>query len=72
MQMYLREFLFWVCFFNFMPTVSKTSTKDNDIADFLSWNFKEEDAKLFFEKENLPSQQLLIVSDSDFTFKADW
>ena len=72
MQMYLREFLFWVCFYNFMPTVSKISTKDNDIADFLSRNYIENDAKLFFERENLPIQQLLNVSDSDFSFKADW
>ena len=54
-----------------MPTVSKISTKDNDIAD-LSRTYIENDAKLFFERENLPIQQLLNVSDSDFSFKADW
>ena len=72
MQMYLREFLFWVCFFNFVPVVSKISTKENDIADFLSRNFNESDANIFFEKENLPSQKLINISDSDFCFKADW
>ena len=72
MQVYLREFLFWVCFYNFIPTVSKISTKDNDIADFLSRNFNENDAKIFFEKENLFPPKIIQIHDSDFKFKADW
>ena len=72
MQIYLREFLYWVCHFNFVPVVSKISTKDNDIADFLSRNFSKTDAKSFFKKENLPSQNPVTISESDFTFKADW
>ena len=36
MQAYLREFLYWVCKFNFYPMISKINTKENDIADFLS------------------------------------
>ena len=56
MQIYLREFLFWVCVFNFHPIVSKIATKENDIADFLSRNFSESDANAFFIRENLPPQ----------------
>ena len=72
MQKYLREFLFWVCFFNFHPIVSKISTKENDIADFLSRNFCKTDADLFFERENFPTQTKLEIYDSDFVFKANW
>ena len=72
MQMYLREFLYWVCYFNFEPVVSKIGTKENDAADFLSRNFGEKDAALFFERENLPPQTIVHISDSDFVFKAAW
>ena len=72
MQMYLREFLYWVCLFNFYPTVSKISTRENDIADFLSRNFNQIDAEKFFKRENLPKQEIVEISDSDFIFKADW
>ena len=44
MQRYLREFLYWVCHFNFRPVVSKIGTKENDVADFLSRNFCPKDA----------------------------
>ena len=72
MQIYLREFLYWVCIYNFHPIVSKIATKENDIADFLSRNYSEADANLFFARENFPPQTKLHLSDSDFTLKADW
>ena len=72
MQIYLREFLFWVCCFNFHPIVSKIGTKENDIADFLSRNYSESDANAFFACKNLPSQTKLYFTDSDFTLRADW
>ena len=72
MQIYLREFLYWVCIYNFHPVVSKIGTKENDIADFLSRNYFEEDADNFFARENLPPQYKLFLSDSDFKLKADW
>ena len=72
MQIYLREFLYWVCCYNFNPVVSKIISKVNDIADFLSRNFSESDAADFFEKQNLPPQTKLYFSDSDFTLQADW
>merc|ERR1711954_240925 len=72
MQKYLREFLHWVCIFNFHPIVSKIGTKENDIADFLSRNHSESDASVFFSKENLPPQTKLSNSESDFLLEADW
>ena len=38
MQAYLREFFYWVCKYNFHPILSKISSGENDIADFLSRN----------------------------------
>ena len=72
MQAHLREFLYWVCQFNFYPLVCKIGTRENDIADFISRNYRETDAISFFERENLPVPKKLIVSDSDYTFIADW
>ena len=72
MQIYLREFLYWVCIFNFHPVVSKIGTKENDVADFLSLNYSKDDADCFFTRENLPPQEKLSISESDFTLKADW
>ena len=73
MQIYLREFLFWVCYYNFHPIVTKIATKENDIADFLSRNYSKSDADIFFAKENFPPPQTkLRFSDSDFTLQADW
>ena len=72
MQIYLREFLFLVCRFNFNPIVSKILSKENNIADFLSRNYSKKDADIFFAKELLPPQTKLICSDYDFELKADW
>ena len=72
MQMYLREFLYWVCHFNFSPTISKIGTKENDVADFLSRNFDKKAAASFFQRENLPSQIHVHIPESEFTFKANW
>ena len=72
MQIYLREFLYWVCKYNFHPTVSKISTHENDIVNFLSRNYSETDAESFFTREKLPPQTKLALSDSDFDLYADW
>ena len=72
MQLYLREFLYWVCKFNFNPIVSKIASKENDIADFLSRNFLQSDADLLFARESLPCQTKLHLSDIDFCLQADW
>ena len=72
MQAYLREFLYWVCRFNFEPVVSKIGTTENDIADFLSRNYDESDANAFFQRENLPFPERISISESSFHFIADW
>ena len=72
LQVYLREFLYWVCHFNFHPIVSKIGTKENDIADFLSRNYCDADAVNFFSRENLPPQTKLSISETDFLLTADW
>ena len=72
MQAYLREFLFWVCHFNFNPVASKIGTKDNNIADFLSRNFDDSDARAFFERESLSIPEKVALNDTDFNFVADW
>ena len=72
MQQYVREFLYWVCLFNFHPIVSKISTKENYIADFLSRNFDESDAEASFFKENLPAQNKIFICEDDFILKAKW
>ena len=72
MQAHLREFLYWVCKFNFVPVVSKIGTKENDIADFLSRNFSEDDATRFFQRENLTVPKKVEISDGLYEFIADW
>ena len=72
MQIFLREFLFWVCVYHFHQIVSKIASKENDIADFLSRNSNCNDANDYFSKLNLPSQTKIYISESDFTFKAKW
>ena len=52
MQRYLREFLYWVCYYNFQPVVSKIGTKENLIADFISRNYDLSDAQKFFSKRD--------------------
>ena len=72
MQAYLREFLFWVCKYNFEPIASKINTRENDIADFLSHNFSEVDARKFFLKLNLTVPSKIEISNDDYDFIASW
>ena len=72
MQAYLREFLFWVCHYKFHPILSNISSKENDIADYLSRNHIDSYAMAFFQKIDLPCPKKLFTSDSDYTFVADW
>ena len=72
MQSYLREFLYSVCKYNFQPIVSKINTRENDIADFLSRNYNDEDAALFFQRENLCLPEKVEISNFHYDFVADW
>ena len=38
MQKLVREFLYWVCKFNFCPVLNKISSAENNIADYISRN----------------------------------
>ena len=72
MQSYLREFLYLVCKYNFCPIASKISTRENDIADFLSRNFIIADANAFFSRLSLPIPDKIDILPEDYIFVADW
>ena len=78
MQAYLREFLFLVCKFNFHPILSKIDTKANNVADHLSRNFSEIDAKIcslkmaYLFRLNARSLRLsmrLLLTGKNFLFR---
>ena len=72
MQSLLREFLHWVCTFNFHPVVSKIGTKENSVADFLSRNYSPEDAISYFNKNNMSVMKNIPLTDSLLVLWADW
>ena len=72
MQKLLREFLYFVCKFNFHPLVSKIGSKENEVADFLSRVY---DATLIddhFESLGYKDQKKLDIPADWFLCKADW
>ena len=72
LQKLLREFLYWVCRFNFYPNLEKITTKDNHIADFLSRNHNAADIDSYFCKNGYSDQKCVIVPTSWFNFSAEW
>ena len=72
LQMLLREFLYWVCSFNFQPVLQKISSSDNHFADFLSRNHDVKDIDDYFTKYGYPSQEKVLVPLNWFNFVADW
>ena len=72
MQKFLREFLFLVCRYNFVPVISKIASKENDVADFISRNYDSVDAKNYFSKENIPPLNCLEIPDKMFEFEGNW
>ena len=72
MQKYLREFLYWVCKYNFKPVVSKMGTKENYVADYMSRCYDPVAAKEFFIRENIPALEKIDLTDNHFQLKADW
>ena len=72
MQRYLREFLYWVCLYNFQPIVSKIGTKENHIADFISRNYNPIDASKFLSEQGYPCMKQVHIDDSAFLMVADW
>ena len=72
MQKLLREFLYWVCHYNFYPAVQKISSHDNHVADFISRNHNEDDISKYFSLHDFPSQVKLDIPLDWFGFKAEW
>ena len=72
MATFLREFLYLVVHYKFHPIVSYIGTKENFVADFLSRNFSEQEAKLFFKSHNLGLMSRRQAPDYLFRFSAEW
>ena len=72
MQQLLREFLFWVCKFNFFPVLHKIGTKENHVADFISRNHNHTDIDRYFESCGFPNQTKVVIPRKWFDFQADW
>ena len=72
MAAFLREFLYLVVLFKFHPIVLHIGTKENVIADYLSRNFSQEEAKIFFRSHNMENMSLRQVPDHMFKFTTEW
>ena len=72
LQKCLREFLLYVCKFNFFPVILKIGTKENFIADFISRNFDSEDILTMFESHKITDMTAVETSDDLFMFSAEW
>ena len=72
MQKLLREFLYWVCKFNFHPIIEKISTKDNHIADFISRNHNEDDISSYLSKQGFLNQTKILIPLEWYNFVAEW
>ena len=72
LQRCLREFLFHVCKFRFQPVILRVSTKDNEIADFISRVFDQPSIENMFLAKGLPGMKEVKIDDEMFNFVADW
>ena len=72
MQQLLREFLYWVCKFNFFPIVHKIGTKENSTADYISRVYDQNSTDKYFESIGYPNQSKVLIPISWFNFQADW
>ena len=71
-QKLLREFLYWVCTFNFFPVVQKIGTKENHIADFISRSHDSIEIENYFSSIGLTNQKNVPIPSDWFNFKAEW
>ena len=72
MQKLLREFLFWVCKFNFCPILQKIGTKENHIADYISRNHNSSDIEHYLHLNGFSSQSKVEIPLDWFKFQAEW
>ena len=68
----LREFIFIVCKFKFVPVIRKISSEDNKLADHISRRFDTTAAKKVFEQEGLVDMRLVTAPDNAFKLSAPW
>ena len=72
MQEMLREFLYIVCLKKFTPVLRKISSKDNEVADFISRCHDQEKISDFFRNKNLPSRRFVNAPDNLFALDSNW
>ena len=72
LQQLLREFLYWVCKFNFFPVIHKIGTKENHIADFISRNHNPLDIERYLDSCGYPNQTRTEIPLTWYDFQADW
>ena len=72
MQEMLREFLYIVCLKKFTPVLRKISSKDNEVADFISRCHDQVATKVFFRDKNLPFRKFVNVPDNFFELNKNW
>ena len=72
MQQLLREFLYWVCKYNFFPIVHKIGTKENCHADYISRVYDQANTDKYFESCGYKNQSKVKIPLSWFSFKAEW
>ena len=72
MQKLLREFLYWVCRFNFYPILQKISSKENHIADMISRNHCAADISDYLTLHGFPNQSKVEIPVDWYDFTAQW
>ena len=72
MHQLLREFLFWVCKYNFCQVLEKISSGDNHIADYISRNHNAKDVEKYLEVNGFPDQSKVVIPPDWFSFQAEW
>ena len=71
MSAFLREFLYLVVHFKFLPVVKHIGTKENFVADYLSRNFSMVKAAEFFASHRMANMKPRAVPDNMFTFTSN-
>ena len=72
MQQLLREFLYWICRFNFYPIVEKIGSKDNHVADYLSRIYDHDMINNYLTSYGFTNSSRLEIPKESFDFIADW
>ena len=72
MSKFLREFLYLIVTFKFVPVVKKIGTKENWLADYVSRVFDQESHEAFFQSHKLGVMTNIPVKDNQFSFSAPW